>query len=175
MALWLGATASEHLAGVVAIDGVPYLGALADPAATPESNQAGAEQMASFMATLSAEQYAAQNRMALSAMITDPDDVERIAEPSSQSDPATVGQAVAEMLTTDIRPLMKQVRVPVVLIQAADSGATEGARNAYAAQVADIPDLHHVVASRGRHFVQIDDPAFVLSEVRALLERIGHE
>jgi len=175
MALWLGATVSEYLAGIVAIDGVPYLGALADPISTPESNRSGAEQMEAFMASLTPEQYAAQNRMALSGMITDPADVERYAEVSGRSDPATVGRAVAEMLTTDIRPLMHQVKVPVVLIQAADSGANEGAYDAFAAQVADIPDVRHVVADQGRHFVQIDDPDFVLKEVQALLEDLGHE
>jgi N-formylmaleamate deformylase len=175
MALWLGATNSEHLAGVIAIDGVPYLGALADPSATPESNREGAKQLEAFMASLTPEQYAAQNRMALSGMITEPENVERFAEAGGRSDPATVGRAVAEMLTTDIRPLMQQVTAPVVLIQAADSGANEGAVKAFAAQVADIPDVRHVVADQGRHFVQIDDPAFVLTEVQALLERLGHE
>ena len=175
MALWLGATNSEHLAGIIAIDGVPYLGALADASATPESNRTGAEQLEAFMASLSAEQYSTQNRMALSGMITDPDDVERFAEVSGRSEPSTVGRAVAEMLTTDLRPLMHQVTVPVVLIQAADSGASEGGFGAFAMQVADIPEVRHVVANQGRHFVQIDDPDFVLKEVQALLDGLGHE
>ncbi len=58
MALWLATTGSERLAGVIAVDGVPYLGALADAGATPESNRANAEQMAGFMASLTAEQFA---------------------------------------------------------------------------------------------------------------------
>ncbi len=175
MALWLATTSSEHLAGVVAVDGVPYLGALADASATPESNRTNAEQMASFMASLTAEQYAAQNRMALAGMISDPEAVERFAETSGRSDPATVGRAVAEMLTIDLRPELHRIEVPVVLIQAADSGAMDSMRESYAAQVAPIADLRHVVASRGRHFVQLDDPEFVLSEVRALLERLNND
>ena len=174
MALWLATTSSEHLAGVVAVDGVPYLGALADAGATPESNRANAEQMASFMASLTAEQYAAQNRMALAGMISDPEAVERFAETSGRSDPATVGRAVAEMLTIDLRPDLHRIEVPVVLIQAADSGAMDSMRESYAAQVAPIADLRHVVATRGRHFVQLDDPEFVLAEVKALLERLNN-
>ena len=175
LALWLGTSSSEHLAGIVAVDGVPYLGALADANATPESNRTSAEQMAAFMASLSPEQYAAQNRMALTGMITDPAAVERIAETSGRSDPATVGRAVAEMLTMDLRPTMDRVKVPVVLIQAADSGAVEGVRESYAAQVEAIADLRHVVATRGRHFVQTDDPEFVLAEINRLLERLDRE
>ncbi|MCC5866596.1 MAG: alpha/beta hydrolase [Wenzhouxiangella sp.] len=173
LALWLATTSSEHLAGIVAVDGVPFLGGLADASATPESNRANAEQMASFMASLSVEQYAAQNRMALSGMISDPAAVERFAETSGRSDPATVGRAVAEMLTIDLRPELHRIGVPVVLIQAADSGAMDSMRESYAAQVASIADLRHVVATRGRHFVQVDDPEFVLAEVKALLERLN--
>ena len=175
MALWLATTSSERLAGVVAVDGVPYLGALADAGATPESNRANAEQMAGFMGSLTAEQFAAQNRMALAGMISDPDAVERFAAISGRSDPGTVGRAVAEMLTIDLRPELHRIEVPVVLIQAADSGAMDGMRESYAAQVAPIADLRYVVATRGRHFVQLDDPGFVLAEVKTLLERLNDD
>jgi N-formylmaleamate deformylase len=172
MAFWLAATVPDSLSGMVAIDGVPYLGALSDPEATPESNAAQAEQLAGFMSSLSADQYAAQNRMALGGMVSSEEEIERLAAAGSLSDPGTVGRAVAEMLTIDIRPMLGDIRVPVVLIQAADSGAMEAAHAAYAGQVEGIENVRHVVASRGRHFVQIDDPGFVIAEVDRLLEEI---
>jgi N-formylmaleamate deformylase len=175
LAYWLAATEVDRLAGVVAIDGLPYLGALGNPEATPDSQRAQAEQLARFMASLTPEQYDQQNRMALSGMITAANDVERMADAGGQSDPASVGRAVAEMLTTDLRPMMRDIRVPVILIQAADSGATEGTRQAFARQIAEIPDHRHLVADRGRHFVQLDDPRFVARAVLELLEEIGHD
>jgi N-formylmaleamate deformylase len=175
MAFWLAATVPDALAGVVAIDGIPYLGALSDASITPESLQAQAEQIATFMASLTPEQFAAQNRLSLSTMISDADRVEEIATTSSLSDPATVGRAVAEMMTTDLRPLMADVRIPVVLIQAADSGALESMRQAYAGQVELIEKIHHVVARKGRHFVQLDDPDFVAEEIDRLLGEIRRD
>jgi len=175
LSLWVAATEPSDVAGVVAVDGVPYLAALADSEATPEGQAAQATQMAKFMASLTPEQYTEQNRMALSGMITDPDDVQRIAALSARSDPATVGRAVAEMLTTDLRPLMAGIEAPVLLIQAADSGASEAMREAYSRQIAEISDHRHVVADKGRHFVQIDDPAFVAREVIELLKGIDDE
>lgn len=175
MALWLAATEADNVAGVVAVDGVPYLAALGRPDATPQSQRAQAEQMAQYMASLTPEQYAAQNRMALSGMVTDPAEVERFAAEGGRSDPATVGRAVAEMLTTDLRGLMPQIEAPVILIQAADSGADENMRRAYADQVAGIPDHRHVVADRGRHFVQLDNPEFVREQVFGLLKAVGDE
>lgn len=169
LAFWLAATAGEHLAGAVAVDGVPYISALGDPSATPASQRAGADQLAAFMAGLTPEQYAQQNRMSLQTMISDPDEVDRVAADSGRSDPAMVGRAVAEMMTTDLRPMMSDVAVPVLLVQAADSGASAAMREAYARQVATIPDHRHVVAERGRHFVQLDDPDVLAREVLAFL------
>ncbi len=169
LAFWLAATAGEHLAGAVAIDGVPYISALGDASATPESQRAGADQLAAFMASLTPEQYAQQNRMSLQTMISDPDGVDRVAADSGRSDPATVGRAVADMMTTDLRPMMADVAIPVLLVQAADSGGNDAMRKAYARQVAPVPDHRHVVAEQGRHFVQLDDPDFLAREVLSFL------
>ncbi len=175
LAFWLAATEAKHLAGIVAVDGVPFLSGLAGGDVTTESQRQGAEQMAAFMASLTPEQFAQQNRMSLQVMITDPELRDRVADDSSRSDPATVGRAVAELMTTDLRPLMAQVEVPVLLVQAADSGANDAMRAAYAAQVDVIPDHRHVVAEKGRHFVQLDDPEFLAGEVLDFLARIEQD
>lgn len=175
MAYWLAATEPDQVAGVVAIDGLPYLAALGNPQATPENQRVQAEQLATFMASLTPEQYAQQNRMAMAGMITAEDDVDRMAYSGGRSAPATVGRAVAEMLTIDLRPLMPAIKAPVVLIQAADSGASDVTRQAFAGQVAEIPDHRHLVADRGRHFVPLDDPDFVAAAVLELLGGLDHE
>ncbi len=175
LSLWLGATEPEVVGGIVAVDGVPYLAALSNDSASPEQQQEQAVQIAQFMASLTPEQYAAQNRMALAGMISSAKDVEQIAREGGRSDPATAGRAVAEMLTTDIRPLMREIQAPVVLIQAADAASRTGMRAAYARQVAAIPDHRHVVADRGHHFVQIDDPEIVRREVLRLLEVLEND
>src|SRR6056297_822782 len=175
MAFWLAATVPDSLAGIVAVDGVPYIGALADPNATPASAAAQARQIDQYMSNLTPEQYVAQNRATLAGMISGKADLERMAEAGGRSSPSTVGTAVAEMMTTDLRPMMGDIQVPAVLIQAADSGASEARREAYAAQIESIDDVRHVVADKGLHFVPLDDPDFVAREVRRLLERLDHE
>lgn len=175
MTFWLAATVPDSLAGIVAVDGVPYISALADPNATPASAAAQARQIDQYMSNLTPEQYAAQNRATLAGMISGKAELERMAGAGGKSSPSAVGTAVAEMMTTDLRPLMGDIQVPVVLIQAADSGASETRREAYAAQVESIDDVRHVVADKGLHFVPLDDPEFVAREVRRLLERIENE
>ena len=175
MAFWLAATIPDSLAGIVAVDGVPFISALTNPNATPASVDAQAQQINQYMSNLTPEQYAAQNRATLAGMIAGKADLERMAEAGGKSSPSAVGTAVAEMMTTDLRPMLKDIRVPVVLIQAADSGASEARREAYAAQVESIPDIRHVVAEKGLHFVPLDDPDFVAAEVGRLLQRLENE
>lgn len=175
LSFWLAATESDRLAGVVAVDGVPFLSGLAGEGVTAESQRESAEQMASFMASLTPEQFEQQNRMSLQVMVSDPELRQRVGDDSVRSDPATVGRAVAEMMTTDLRPMMGDVDIPVLLVQAADSGANAAMRQAYADQVADIPDHRHVVAEKGRHFVQLDDPDFLAGEVLEFLARIEQD
>lgn len=178
LAFWLGATESEHLAGIVAVDGVPYYSALAGASITPDRQRAAAEQMRAFLASMTAEQFLQQNRMSLGAMLASDAHRDRLVADTSRSDPETVARAMFEMMTIDLRPEMAEVEVPTVLIQAADSGADDALRTAYARQVAEIPDHRHVIAGQGRHFVQLDDPDFVAEQVLSLLEEIeeaGHE
>jgi pimeloyl-ACP methyl ester carboxylesterase len=127
------------------------------------------------MASLGPEQFAQQNRMSLQTMLHHEAERERIALTSTRSDPAAVGRAVAELMTTDLRPMMADVAVPALLLQAADSGSNAAMRAAFGAQIAAIPDHRHVVAGQGSHFVQLDDPDFTAREVLAFLERLDHE
>lgn len=173
LAFSLAATEPDLFGPVIAVDGVPFLPALINAAATEESTRAQAEGMRAMMGALSAEQFAAQNRMALSTMITAAADVERMAKTSQASTPIAVGQAVYEMMTTDLRDDVATIRSPVLLIAAAAHAGTEeardGVRRAYESQVASIPNHRVALATDARHFVMLDDFDFLLAEVRGFL------
>lgn len=175
LALWVAATAPDRVAAVVAVDGVPFLSALMDPAMTTERSRAPAEAIRDRLADLAPAAFAAQNRAALAAMITDPAEVARIAATSGLSDPRTVGAAVHEIMTTDLRSAVAAIRVPTVVIAAGALAADDAARAAlaarYEAQVTAIAD-HRVVVARARHFVMLDDPGFFHGELDAVLARV---
>jgi pimeloyl-ACP methyl ester carboxylesterase len=173
LAYWIAATAPEKVGPVVAVDGLPYLGALGNPAATAEASRPIAEQMRKMYASLTREQLAMQSGMAFAQMITDPKQAEAATAWSAASDPATAGQAVSEMMTTDLRETVAAIRTPVLLVGAASSAKDDAARQqltaAYEAQVAKIPDHRVAMAEHARHFVMLDDPAFLFSTLDAFL------
>lgn len=172
MAFWIAATAPDLVGGVVAVDGVPFLPALGNPAATAETMTAPSQQMASIYASLSPEQLVAQSRMAVTSMITAPADVERAMAWVAQSDARTAGIAMAEMMTTDLRSTIARITAPVLLIGA--SGAAPEAmrpmmQKAYEAQVAQLPSARVKMAVNARHFIMFDDPQLLFASIDEFL------
>jgi hypothetical protein len=104
MAYWIAATAPDLVGPVVAVDGLPFLSDLFKPGSRAESSRPGAEQLRNMMASLTPDQFAAQNEMYLANMITDAKNVQAVARDSAKSSPSAVGQAMFEMMPTDLRP-----------------------------------------------------------------------
>ena len=172
LAFAVAAAAPDLVGPVVAVDGVPFLTTLGDTTLTPERIRPQAEAARAVYAGLTPAQLELQSRAATIAMVQDTAHVSLVASWSRQSDPSTVGQAIAEMMTTDLRETVSAIRTPVVLVAAAGGATTpeqrERVRAAYARQVARIPGARVVVAERARHFVMLDDPAFL----HALLDEV---
>ena len=171
LAYALAVQAPHDIAGVLAVDGLPFMPALIDPSTTPARVEPQAAQMRDTFATMDHAAFALQTRKALQAMITRPEDVERVLADSVRSDPPTVGRAVYELMTTDLRPNLATLAMPVWLIQASDR---PGMRAAYEAQLATAPDHRVIVAADARHFVMLDDPALMnqtLDQLLALVQR----
>jgi N-formylmaleamate deformylase len=172
LGFWIAATAPDLVGGLVAVDGVPFLPALGNPAATAESSKAQAEQIKTIYASLSNAQLVAQTRMALGTMITAPSHVEQAAGWASKSDAATTGLAVAELSTTDLRSTVAAITAPTLLIGAsgaAPEAMRPGMARAYQAQVAKMTTARVIMAEQARHFIMFDDPSFLFSALDQFL------
>ena len=170
-------SAPELFGGVVAVDGVPFLPALLDPSATSESVKPQAAGMRRFYAAMSREQVEAGARAAGARMVRDPAQLDRIVAWTGRSDPATLGQALYDVMTTDLRAAVAGVRVPTLLVAAGADAPDAGARAtilaSYEAQVRAIPDHRVVLAEKARHFVMLDDPEFLYREVDGFLAALS--
>jgi pimeloyl-ACP methyl ester carboxylesterase len=173
LALAVASDAPKLVGPVISVDGVPFLAALMNPAATAENIAPVAASMREKFAKLTPEQYAAQNRRTLSSMITKAEDVEAIASKSNLSDPAVVGAAAGELMATDLRGAVGRIETPVLLIGAGGLLPNGEMRKriaaAYEAQIASIPKHRFVLAEKARHFIMIDDPAFLFAAIDGFL------
>jgi pimeloyl-ACP methyl ester carboxylesterase len=175
LALWIAATAPEAVGPIVSVDGLPFAAAVMMPggAASPARVRAQAEAMRRLSSAQTPEQFRAQSQMYLSMMITDPKEVERILPTVARTDPKASGQAMYEMLTTDLREKVGAIRTPVLLVgSTAMAGTPEmraGVETAYRDQVAAIPYHQVVFTSEARHFIQLDRPDFLHDEIEKFL------
>lgn len=172
LGFWIAATAPDLVGGLVAVDGVPFLPALGNPAATADSARTQAGQIKAIYASMSNAQLVAQTRMALGTMITAPADVERALAWAARSDAATAGTAVAELMSTDLRAAIDGLTAPTLLL-GATGAAPEAMRPAmaksYQAQVARARDARVIMADKARHFIMLDDPAFFFAALDEFL------
>ncbi|MEM6792436.1 MAG: alpha/beta hydrolase [Acidobacteriota bacterium] len=162
LSLWLGASEPELFGPIVAVDGVAFLPALQNPGATVESSREAADGMRGMLEGMTPEAYDRQTAFTLGTMISDPAVAKRIAEASKGSDPSTVARAVHDLMTRDLRPLLEQVRSPVLMLAAGAAATTEEATEEligrYRQQVAKAPNARVEMIAGTRHFVMLDAP-----------------
>jgi pimeloyl-ACP methyl ester carboxylesterase len=174
LALWVAATAPDEIGPVVSVDGVPFLPALHNPGATPDSVRAQAEQLQKLYETMTPAQLGLQSRMAFAGMISDPKRVDEATNWAAASHPVTAGAMIGAMLTTDIRADVAAIHSPVLLVGAAKAlekmpGGSASALQTYEAQVRRIPRHEVVLATGALHFVMFDDLPFLLKAMDRFL------
>jgi pimeloyl-ACP methyl ester carboxylesterase len=174
MAFWVAETAPADVGPIISVDGLPYYSALMTPSATRASMLPKAEEVRAMYAAQPAEQFKANNHKFLATMITASSNVDFVASQGDQSDPKAVGQAFFDLFTNDMRPGLKSIQTPVLLI-GSDAFATgrkmkAKIRRAYAAQIKTAPHHKLVFAPGARHFIQLDNPDFFYRETEAFLQ-----
>ena len=74
---------------------------------------------------------------------------------------------------SDLRSAVAAIRTPALLIGAAgfakDEAARQQAAATYEAQVAKVPEHQVVMAEHARHFIMLDDPAFLFATMDRFL------
>ena len=173
LALWIASTAPDLVGKVIAVDGVPYLAALRDTAMTPSKAMPQATMMRNAFASMTGEALGAQTRMAMTTQVRDTAWYARGAAWGATSDARTVGKAVAEMMTTDLRADVSRIKTPVLMFLSG-FGMTPEQRSlalaSYRAQLVSVADARVIPVETARHFIMLDEPAFFYNAVREFLK-----
>ncbi len=144
IAYWLAATAPDLIGGVIIVDAGP---ALAD------TDDETARSLRNMWAQAGDDELPEQVRTAYSSMVTDPKTIEPILGAIAKSDRRTMGDAIYETVTTDLRDQVANIRAPVLVVL-----ADGGYQQMITQQVEAIPDHLVKVMPHTRHFVMYDDP-----------------
>ena len=174
LALYIGAEVPKLVAKLVVVHGLPFLGALQNPAATSESVEEMASMMKNNMKTQTAEQYEQMQPMMLKSMVNSQEDIDRIMEWGRLSDKTTVAEAMYGLYTIDLRSELERIEAPTLVFGAwiayQSYGATkESTTKLYESQFENHSNYTLKMTDIGKHFVMLDDPKFFIAEVKKFL------
>jgi pimeloyl-ACP methyl ester carboxylesterase len=184
----LGATIALALAeeqpaavgGVVAIDGLPVFPGTENMEAA--QRMAMAEGMKARMAGTNAQVFAAQQQAYMRGVgVVDMGKADDLAKLTARSDPASVAQYMADDLKLDLRPGLKNIVAPVLLIapwfdlDKTVQGQTITQADKleyYRGLMAGTPKLEVATVAPARHFAMIDQPQQVNDAIRKYLSSL---
>jgi pimeloyl-ACP methyl ester carboxylesterase len=154
IAYWLAATTKDLLGGIVVVDAGPALDADDDEA----------KRLRNVWAQAGDDEIESQIRGVYSWMARDPSRLEAFFPAIAKSDRQTIGDAIFEMVKTDISDKVSAIDVPLLLVL-----ADGGLQGRYRAQAKSVPEHEVVVLPKTRHFVMVDDPEGFARTVRKFL------
>jgi pimeloyl-ACP methyl ester carboxylesterase len=155
IALWLAVSSPANTGPVIIVDAGPALSGDLDDARLLRERWVQA----------SDEEFARRARFMYAGMASSPKRLAAISALAAKSDRRTIGDAIYEMMITNLTDRMPEIRSPVLFLLA-DGPLQHRIRR----QAAGVPDKAIVVVPRARHFVMIDAPDRFVEELEAFLD-----
>jgi N-formylmaleamate deformylase len=157
IAYWLAETAPDLIGGTIVVDAGP---ALADTDPTT------ARTLRNMWAQAGDDELPEQIKSAYSGMVADPAHIAPFIDAIAKSDRQTMGDAIFELVKTDLRPQLAQIRAPLLLVL-----ADGGYQQIYRAQVEPIPHHEVIVVPHAKHFVMLDAPDALAKAIDGFVAR----
>ena len=174
-AMMVAARNPELVSKAMVVDMLPFLGAMfGGPTATPESVKPIAEQMRTGIANSAGEPRRKQVEQAIAGMVRTEALRPQLVGHSLASDPAASGQAMYDLITSDLRPELARIRVPLTVLYVTPTGApvTDAQMDQfYATSYSGAPQAVLKRIPDSAHFIMLDSPAAFQAELKAFLAK----
>lgn len=175
LAFALASSAPDSVGPIVSVDGLPYLAPVftRNPATTAAQMQNQAAQISMQYAGMTKAQLSQATAQGLFIQASTPAAQQQVLAMAEQSDPAIVGQVMADLLTTDLRAQVANIKQPVLLLGASGAlppQAQAGVKALYQQQLEKLPAAQLDMNTNARHFIMLDDPAWLNQKIRSFLQ-----
>jgi pimeloyl-ACP methyl ester carboxylesterase len=173
-ALMLAARHPDAAGKIMTVDSLPFLGALfGGPQATPARLKPMADGIAKGMAMSDDKQWAQSAWAACYPLVSAPADQAEVYGWSLASDHSVGGRAFGDLIVTDIRPELANIKIPATVLYAhgPQFPQTEAQTTAFVAPMfANLKGAKLIAVSPSRHFIMFDQPERFDQEVTAFLK-----
>ncbi|HTB23928.1 MAG TPA: alpha/beta hydrolase [Puia sp.] len=176
VALQLASSYPNLVGGLVIVSSAPFLPALSMSAdISVDSTRKIGLQIKNGMKYLTAEQIGQYQKFTLPAMIHDSAKISQVAAMAVKSDPLTQGEVMYELFSIDLRPEMKNVICPILVlgdwISYKKYGAThESVLKNYTDQFRLAKKLTISINDSSNHFIMYDEPKWVYYQMETFLD-----
>lgn len=161
-ALMLAQQRPELVGKVMTVDSLPFFSALFGPTATAESAKPFADQAATSILTAGDAGFRAGQTATAAGYSRTPATQAAMVEWSMAGDRHAMASAIRDVMTTDLRPGLAAMTVPVWAPYAsdADGGAPAAMADAmWRGEYAALPGVRLIRVDGSRHFIMADQPA----------------
>lgn len=172
-ALLLAQRHPEAVGRVMTVDSLPFFSALYGPQATPETARPFADQAAQMMLAQDEAAMRASQTAGAAGLARDPATRLAMVEWSLASNRHALATAIREVMTTDARPGLAAMTVPVTALYAADAdgGAPAAMADAvWTREYAALPGVTLIRVDGSRHFIMADQPETFAARVDDFLK-----
>ena len=161
-ALMLAQQRPELVRAVMSVDSLPFFSALFGHEATEETARPYAEQAAAGILAADDAGFRAGQAASAEGLSRDPATRALMVEWTAAGDRRAMAAAIREVMTTDLRPGLAAMTVPVWAVYAsdADGGAPAAMADAmWAREYEGLPGVRLIRVDDARHFIMSDQPA----------------
>jgi pimeloyl-ACP methyl ester carboxylesterase len=163
----------EQVERLMIVDALPFFGVLVDKDATVDALRPMAEMMRSKVAaTYGKPVDPAAAEANIRGLALKPASLERMKAWSMTADPRVTSEALFEDLTTDLRPELARIKVPLTLLYPYGGAGFSEAKTLdfYKRQYSATPQVQFIGIADSGHFVMLDQPERFAAEVRKFVQ-----
>lgn len=175
LALAVAAKYPELPGKLVIVDSLPYMAATWTPDATPAETKQSIAAMAQYYRGQDQDMYERMTKSGLQTrmMVTKNSDLDRLIAWGLASDRTAVADAMIEMVSTDLREDLAQIKSPTLVmgtwIGYKEYTTREKTETAMHTQYAKLAGVSLQLTDTARHFIMWDDPNWMFGRIDAFL------
>lgn len=152
----------ELVGKLMTVDSLPFYSAMFGPSVTPDQVRPFADRAATAILAADDAAFGNQQTQTAAALVRDPATRAAVVEWSLESDRHAMASAMKDVMTTDARPGLSAMTMPVTALYASDvdgGSPAAGADAMWAREYATLPGVTLVRVDASRHFIMADQPA----------------
>jgi pimeloyl-ACP methyl ester carboxylesterase len=160
LGLMLAAKHPERVGKLLVVDALPFYSLLMGPTATAEAVKPRAAQMHDALVAMPASSYEAQVGRSLAMLAKDEKARPALLAAALASDRKVAAKAIYEVMTTDMRGSLGQIRAPITVAYATNAFAPDAmVGQLYRSGYAAASNARLVQVEDSYHFIMTDQPA----------------